>query len=105
MLYLLEQNGVYEIKTQNNSKYGPLNVERKACPKRVLGRSHFLCCILIPIKILCTMTLEDAWSSRKHEVHHLRIFGSVAYAKILDVERSKLDYNGVKCIYSFGIWW
>ena len=45
------------------------------------------------------MTPEEAWSGRKPNVEHLRIFGCIAYAHIPDEKRKKLDDKGVKCIF------
>ena len=44
-------------------------------------------------------TLKEAWSSFKPSVSHLRVFGCIAYAKIPDTRRTKLDDKGEKCIF------
>ena len=44
------------------------------------------------------MTPEEAWSSHKPSVNHLRIFGCVAYTKIPKPRRAKLDDKREKCI-------
>ncbi|KAG6436667.1 hypothetical protein SASPL_101569 [Salvia splendens] len=45
------------------------------------------------------MTPEEAWSSFKPSVAHLRVFGCIAYAKIPEARRIKLDDKGEKCIF------
>ena len=45
------------------------------------------------------MVPEKVWSGIKHSVTHMRIFGCVAYAHVLDELRKKLDNKGEKCIY------
>jgi len=42
---------------------------------------------------------EEAWSGRKQGVTHMKVFGCVAYAHILDQLRKNLDNNGEKCIF------
>ena len=37
------------------------------------------------------------WTKTKY--HHLRIFGCMAYAHVLDKKRKKLDDRGVKCVF------
>jgi hypothetical protein len=48
---------------------------------------------------LQAVTPEEAWSGHKPSVTHLRVFGCVAYAKILDARRTKLDDKSKKCIF------
>ncbi|KAG6425054.1 hypothetical protein SASPL_115477 [Salvia splendens] len=45
------------------------------------------------------MMPEEAWSSFKPSVAHLRVFGCIAYAKIPEARRIKLDDKGEKCIF------
>ncbi|KAG6408197.1 hypothetical protein SASPL_131201 [Salvia splendens] len=45
------------------------------------------------------MTPEEAWSSFKPSVAHLRVFGCIVYAKIPEARRIKLDDKGEKCIF------
>jgi hypothetical protein len=45
------------------------------------------------------MTPQDAWSGYKPSVAHLRIFGCVAYAQVLEAKRRKLDDRGEKFIF------
>jgi len=49
-------------------------------------------------KRLQKITLEKAWSLKKPRVGHLRIFYSVAYAKIQEEKRTKLEDKSQKCI-------
>jgi hypothetical protein len=52
-----------------------------------------------PTKSVINMILEEAWSGKKHNVSHMRVFGCVAYAHVLDELRRKLDNKGEKCIF------
>ncbi|KAL5764713.1 hypothetical protein ACOSQ2_017307 [Xanthoceras sorbifolium] len=42
--------------------------------------------------------LEALWSTYKPSVSHLSIFGSIAYIKVPEVRRTKLEDKGEKCI-------
>lgn len=45
------------------------------------------------------MTPEEAWSGRRPDVSHFKIFGCIAYAHAPDELRRKLDNKGDKCIF------
>ena len=42
---------------------------------------------------------QEAWTIMNHSVSHLKVFGCVAYAHVLDELRRKLDKKGQKCIF------
>lgn len=44
-------------------------------------------------------TPHEAWYGKKPGVHHLKVFGSVAYAHIPAALRNKLDDKSEKCIF------
>jgi hypothetical protein len=52
-----------------------------------------------PTRSLQSVTPEEAWSGHKPSVTHLRVFGCVAYAKISDARRTKLDDKSERCIF------
>ena len=54
---------------------------------------------ICPTKSVMNKVPEEAWSSIKQHVTHMRVFGCVAYAHILDQIRNKLDSKGEKCIF------
>ena len=45
------------------------------------------------------ITPEEAWSGRKPDLSHLRIFGCVCYVHIPSELRSKLDAKSEKCVF------
>ena len=45
------------------------------------------------------MTPEQAWSGRQPCVAHMRIFGCIAYAKVPDERRTKLEAKASKCVF------
>ena len=44
-------------------------------------------------------TPYEAWSGRKPNVSHLKIFGSIAYSFVPSQLRKKLDEKSIKCIF------
>ena len=56
-----------------------------------------------PTSAVASMTPQEAWSGRRPNIGHMRIFGCVAYALDLSPHRSKLDAKGTKCLF-LGYW-
>ncbi|GLT98425.1 hypothetical protein SLE2022_159300 [Rubroshorea leprosula] len=54
---------------------------------------------LSPSKSVQGMTLQEAWSSKKPNVSHLRVFGSIAFIHVPDEKRSKLDGKSEKFVF------
>jgi reverse transcriptase-like protein len=52
-----------------------------------------------PTNALSSMTPQQAWSGKKPCVSHMRTFGCIAYAKVPDCMRTKLDAKGTKCVF------
>ena len=52
-----------------------------------------------PTKALQSITPYEAWHGKKPSVAHLRVFGCLAYALVLEQQRSKLDDKAIKCIF------
>ena len=55
-------------------------------------------CNRCPSRAVQTMTPEEAWSGKRPNVSHLRVFGCIAYAKVPDARRTKLDAKAIKCL-------
>lgn len=95
--YMPQLNGVAERKNRTRSMLKGKCVPREfwaevvACAVYLLNR--------YPTKSVNLKTSEEAWSSFKPSVAHLRVFGCIAYAKILEARRTKLDDKGEKCIF------
>jgi transposase InsO family protein len=51
-----------------------------------------------PTSAVASMTPQEAWSGRRPNIGHMRIFGCIAYALDLSPKRSKLDAKGIKCL-------
>jgi IS30 family transposase len=52
-----------------------------------------------PTKALDSKTLQEAWSGRKPDVSHLRIFGCKAFAHVPDKKRTKLESKSMPCVF------
>jgi hypothetical protein len=66
-----------------------------------LGRSYLLLKLFVKFdltKVVWDVTLVEKWSGRKPSVEHLRTFGCIAWAHILDDRRKKLDAKSHACI-------
>lgn len=62
-----------------------------ACATYILNRT--------PTKALRDITPEEAWSGRKPNLQHLRIFGSIAYVHTPKSKRHKLDAKSSPFIF------
>ena len=56
-----------------------------------------------PTRALDYITPKEAWSRRGSRIAHIRMFGCVVYAMVLDAQRGKLDAKGTKCLF-LGYW-
>jgi len=45
------------------------------------------------------VTSEKAWSRRRPNIEHFKIFGCITYAHVPDAMRKKLDDKGEKCVF------
>jgi hypothetical protein len=52
-----------------------------------------------PTKALDSKTLQEAWSGRKPDVFHLRVFGCKAFAHVPDEKRTKLKSKSMPCVF------
>ena len=52
-----------------------------------------------PTKVVMNRVPKEAWSGIKQHVTHMKFFGCVAYARVPDQLRNKLDSKGEKCIF------
>jgi hypothetical protein len=52
-----------------------------------------------PTKALHSKTPQEAWSGRKPDVSHLRVFGCKAFAHVLDEKRTKLESKSMPCVF------
>ncbi|GKB48853.1 retrovirus-related pol polyprotein from transposon TNT 1-94 [Tanacetum coccineum] len=99
--YTPQQNGVSERKNRTilnmvRSLMQHSKVPKNFRPEAVNWSIHIL--NRSPTFAFQNMTPEEAWSGKKPDVSHFRVFGCIAYARVPDQKRKKLDDKGEKCI-------
>jgi hypothetical protein len=52
-----------------------------------------------PTNALNCKTLQEAWSGRKPDVSHLRVFGCKTFAHVPDEKRTKLESKSMPCVF------
>ena len=52
-----------------------------------------------PTSAIHGKTPQEAWCGKKLSVAHMRVFGCIAYAKVPDASRTKLEPKSVKCLF------
>lgn len=100
--YTPQQNGVSERKNRTilnmvRSILTMSGVPKSFWPEAVNWSVHIL--NRSPTFSVQNMTPQEAWNGRKPSVDYFRIFGCVAYARIPEEKRRKLDDKGEKCIF------
>jgi hypothetical protein len=101
-LYSPQQNGMAERKNRTI-----LDMIRSMLKSKKLSKEFWAktvqCAIYVqnrcPHASLEDKTPQEAWSGRKPTVSHFRIFGSVAYAHVLDQRRTKLEDKSKKFVF------
>ena len=100
--YTPEQNEVAERKNRTIVKMTRSMLQAKALPNFYWVEGVAIAIYLLnrsPTKTVLNQTPYEAWSGKKPQVSHLKVFGSVAYARISPDDRHKLDKKSVKCIF------
>ena len=103
MTYTPQQNGVVERNNCTILDLARSMVKAKHLPRTFRVETN-LCAIYLlnhyPIKSVRNKTPNEAWSGSKPSVGHLRIFGCISYAHVLDQKRKKLDDKCEICIFT-----
>jgi hypothetical protein len=100
--YTPQQNGVVEIKNRTLKEMANCMIQSKGlslkywveainCANYIVNRTS--------TKALTNITPKEAWTKIKPDVSHLRVFGNIAWAHILDEKRKTLQPKSEKCIY------
>ncbi|KAJ3707124.1 hypothetical protein LUZ61_010829 [Rhynchospora tenuis] len=100
--YSPQQNGVAERKNRTILDMVRSMLKSKNMPKEFWAEA-VQCAVYLqnrcPTASLENMTPQEAWCGVKPAVSHLKVFGSVAYAHILDQRSTKLDDKSKKLIF------
>jgi hypothetical protein len=100
--YTPQQNGVAERKNHTLKEIGNCMIQSKGlslkywakainCENYIVNRT--------PTKALKNITPKEAWTKIKPDVSHFCVFGSIAWAHILDEKRKALQLKSEKCIF------
>lgn len=100
--YTTQQNGVSERKNHTilnmvQSILMNKSIPKSFWPEAVKWSVHVL--NRCPTFAAKNIKPEEAWSNHKPNVDHFKKFGCIAYARIPDEQRKKIDNKGVKCIF------
>ncbi|KAL5816417.1 hypothetical protein ACOSQ3_024795 [Xanthoceras sorbifolium] len=99
--YTPQLNGVAERKNRTILNMARSMLKDKNMPKSFWAEA-VLCAVYLlnrcPTKSLDTKTPHEVWSTHKPSVSHLRVFGSIAYIKVPEARRTKLEDKGEKCV-------
>ena len=98
-----QQNGITERKNHTILDMTRTMLKEKGLPKEYWAEAARCTTYLLnrcPTKSVMNKMPHEAWSGKKPSVAHLRIFGCVAYAQVLEAKRKKLDDRGEKCLFS-----
>ncbi len=52
-----------------------------------------------PTKALDSKTPQEAWSGKKPDGSHLKVFGCKAFAHVFDEKRTKLESKSMPCVF------
>ena len=99
--YTPQQNGVAECANRTIVEMARSMIHSKGLGKQFWAEA--VCnaaytCNWCPTTVVYGMTPEEAWSGKKPSISHLCVFGCIAYARVPDEKRSKLDAKGIKCL-------
>jgi transposase InsO family protein len=100
--YSPQQNGVME--RQNQTVVGTTRSMLKAVgmPGKFWGEAFMTAVYTLnrsPTRNVEGRTSYEAWHGKKSSMHHLRVFGCIAYMKITRPRLTKLDDRGLKTVF------
>ena len=98
--YTPHQNGVAERK--NRIIMGMARCMLDNLPKFLWGEAVSIAIYILnryPIKVIHSKTPFEAWSGRKPNISHPRVFGCEAFSYIISEKRKKLNQRAKKCIF------
>jgi hypothetical protein len=100
--YTPQQNGVAERKNCTLKEMANCMIQSKGLSLKYWAEAIKCENYIVnhtPTKALKNITLEEAWTKIKPDVSHFCVFGSIAWAHILDEKRKALQPKSEKCIF------
>ena len=100
--YTPQQNGVAERKNRTIAEVARCMLNEKNMPNYFWADVASTAVYVInrcPTAGVHRMTPEEAWSGRKPDLSHMKIFGCVCYVHVPDDLRTKLDVKSKKCVF------
>ncbi|KAD2393870.1 hypothetical protein E3N88_40847 [Mikania micrantha] len=100
--YTPEHNGVVERKNRTVMGLTRSMLKQKELPNNFWAEGVATAVYLLnrsPTKSKPNKTPIEEWGGLRPTVHHLRIFGSIAYGLIPPQSRQKLDHRSEKCVF------
>ena len=100
--YTPQQNGVSERKNQTIVEMAKSMMHEKELPITFWAEAVYTAVYLTnrcPTKAVWGKTPFEAWRGRKPSLNHLKVFGSICYAHIPKVHRSKFGEASERCIF------
>ncbi|GBE79255.1 hypothetical protein SCP_0204530 [Sparassis crispa] len=99
--YTPQQNGLGEHGHRTLAKHARAMLFDAGVPNYLWGEAFITAAYvknLTASSCQCGLTPYEKWFKHKPNISHLHAFGSIAYAKLADETRFKLDPKSVKCI-------
>ncbi len=100
--YSPQQNGVVERKNMHIAKVAGAMLNEKNLTNYFWVEAITTIVYIMnrtPTATVHGMTPEEKFTSKKPDVSHLIVFGCIAYVRVHDDKRSKLDPKAEKCIF------
>jgi hypothetical protein len=100
--YSPQQNGVVERRNQTVVGTARSMMKAAGMPGRFWGEAVVTAVYILnrsPSRSVEGRTPYEAWHDKKPSVHHLRVFGCIAYMKITCPHLAKLDDRGLKMVF------
>jgi transposase InsO family protein len=100
--YTPQQNGIAKRKNRTLKEMANCMIQSKGLSLKYWAEA-INCEVYIvnynPTKALKNIAPEESWTKIKPDVSHFRVFGSIAWAHILDEKRKALQPKSEKCIF------
>ncbi|RDY12321.1 hypothetical protein CR513_02911, partial [Mucuna pruriens] len=97
--YTPQQNGVAKRKNRTIMNMVRYMLKAKQITREFLAEAVATVVYILnrcPTKSVCDKTFKEAWHGRRPSIRHLRVFGCIAYAYVLDQLKKKINDKETK---------